>query len=79
MKVLKAFTGGWESPVFGPFTTTVRETLSIIKSGDLYFVIRETEAFLGGSTIQTEEFENEGDAFDKYDEWFNDLKRLMNI
>jgi hypothetical protein len=75
MEVIKSYTGIWTSPVFGTFTNTVKETISIIHCDELYIVMRVSE-FVNTDyriPIETKNTKDYATALGWYEEWNKQL------
>ena len=79
MEVIKSYTGIWTYPVFGKFTNTVKETISIIHCDELYIIMRVSE-FVNTDydiPIETKYTKDYAIALGLYEEWYKKLMWLM--
>lgn len=80
MEIIKSYTGIWKTnPVFGGFTTKVKETISIIHCDELYIVMMIIQ-FVNTdyhTQIETKYTKDYAEALGLYEEWNKELMRYM--
>jgi hypothetical protein len=79
MEVIKSYTGIWHCPVFGEFTVTVKETISLVRCDELYIVMRVSDTcdIDDAVPINPKYTRNYTEALDWYEEWNRELMRHM--
>lgn len=75
MEVINSYTGVWHCPVFGEFTVTVKETISLIHCDELYIIMRVSNTINTDDAIpiNTKYARSYTEALDLYEEWNREL------